>query len=158
MERRQEHQPAPSVIQKKDVVLPDHKIRTEDPSHTTLSSGQLSLAPSPDCQHPAQTPQPTGVLTPRPLLGPQSTTSSQRFPGGTQAEPDQLRTVTSADVQCRSATPGPIPTAETTGKQGEDTKQGKTTSGARPPSPQLSVLGVTDKQPVTSMQDDSLLR
>ncbi|XP_028989710.1 protein Shroom2-like isoform X2 [Betta splendens] len=170
MERRQETQAAPSVTQKKDIVLPDHNtnIRTADASNTTLSSGPLSLSSSTDCQHQTQTPEPMDVLHRRPLLRPQTTFSSQKFLGGIQAEPNQLHPVFSSDVQSHVATPGLKPASsqhlsETFSKQGEDTQQGKTTlyvpsDTAQPPSSQLSLQRLTDEQPATSMKDDSLLR
>lgn len=186
-ESKQEHQPDHSpqsalpVPGKEDLVLPDHRTKpnTADPSHTSLSSGPLSLSPSPDCQHPAQPPQTTGLLPPpRPHLGPQTTFSSQEFLAGTQAEPDQLQPVSSSgsDTQHHGTTPGssagPTPASsphlnETSGPdmsgKGEETEQETATLSlpsdrTRSPSPQFLPLRLTDKPPAASVQDDSLLR
>lgn len=185
-ESRQGHQPnhspqsALSVPRNEDLVLPDHRTKPNTyPSHTTLSSGSLSLSPNPASQHPAQPSQTTGLLPPpRPHLGPQTTTSSQEFLAGSQADTALLQPVSSSssDTQHHAtapgSSPGPTPASSPhlcgtsgpeTSKGGEETEQEKPapffpSDRTRSPSPLFSPLRLTDKPPAVSVQDDSTLR
>uniref|UniRef100_A0A667X4M3 Shroom family member 2 n=2 Tax=Myripristis murdjan TaxID=586833 RepID=A0A667X4M3_9TELE len=85
--------------------LPDHRTKPDaaNLSLTTLSPGPPSYSPSPGSQHPAQPPQTKGLLPPpRPHLGPETTSSSQEFLAGAQAEPAALQPLSGSG-------PGPQP-------------------------------------------------
>ncbi|XP_054864630.1 protein Shroom2-like isoform X3 [Amphiprion ocellaris] len=74
--------------------LSDHRTKPDSgsPSHTTLSSGPRSLSPSPGSELPAQPPQTKSLLPPpRPHLGPETTSLSQEFLAGAQADPAALQ-------------------------------------------------------------------
>ncbi|XP_069020291.1 protein Shroom2-like [Embiotoca jacksoni] len=88
---------------------------TDNSSHTTLSSGPRSLSPSYGSEHPAQPPQTKSLLPPpRPHLGPETTSSSQEFLAGAQADPAALQPLSSSssDSQHHAAvqvSAGPAP-------------------------------------------------
>ncbi|XP_068575563.1 protein Shroom2-like isoform X1 [Cebidichthys violaceus] len=95
-------QSAPSVPRNEGPVpgLTDHRTKPDaaSPSHTTHSSGPRSLSPSPSAgsQYPSHLPQTKGLLPPpRPHLGPETTSSSQEFLAGAQADPTALQPLSS---------------------------------------------------------------
>ncbi|XP_071320480.1 protein Shroom2-like isoform X2 [Trachinotus anak] len=102
-------QSAPSLPRNEGPVpgLSDHRLKpdTASPSHTTLPSGPRSLSPNPGSQHP----QTKGLLPPpRPHLGPETTSSSQEFLAGAQADQSALQPLSrsSSDTQHHAAAPG----------------------------------------------------
>uniref|UniRef100_A0A7N6BJD7 Shroom family member 2 n=1 Tax=Anabas testudineus TaxID=64144 RepID=A0A7N6BJD7_ANATE len=175
-----DHSPhsALSVPRNEDLVLPNHKTKPNtNPSHTTLSSGPLSLSPNPGSEHPAQPLQTTGLLPPpRPHLGPQTTYSSQEFLTGAKADTAHLHPVSSSstDTHHRATAQGSSETRASSphlrGTPGPDTSKGVEESEqeraalslpsdqTRSPSPHFSPLRLTDKPPAVSVQDDSMLR
>ncbi|KAM3850735.1 protein Shroom2-like [Diretmus argenteus] len=102
------HGPQPALSVPRDGSVPglsDHRTKPDaaNSSHTTLSPGPPSHSPGPGSQHPAQPPQSKGLLPPpRPHLGPETTSSSQEFLPGAQAEPTALQPLSSSG-------PGPQP-------------------------------------------------
>lgn len=113
-------QSAPSVPRNEGPVpgLTDHRTKpgTAVPSHTTHSSGPCSLSPNPGSQHPSQLPQSKGLLPPpRPRLGPETTSSSQEFLAGAQADPAALQPLSSSssdtqhDASAQGSSAGPAP-------------------------------------------------
>nr|XP_019963391.1 PREDICTED: protein Shroom2-like isoform X2 [Paralichthys olivaceus] len=111
---------APSVPRNEGPVpgLSDHRTKSNaaNPSQTTHSSGPRSHSPNPGSQHAAQPPQTKGLLLPpRPLLGPETTSSSQEFFAASQANPAALQPLSScsSDTHHHDATPsssaGPAP-------------------------------------------------
>ncbi|KAF0045788.1 hypothetical protein F2P81_002317 [Scophthalmus maximus] len=138
-ENRLQYQPdhspqsAPSVPRKEGPALglSDHRSKPNaaNPSQTTLSSGPRSLSPNPGSQHPAQPAQTKGLLPPpRPHLGPETTSSSQEFQAGSQANPATLQPLSS----CSSDT------------QHHATTQGSSAGPATASSPHLSWTSVPD--------------
>ncbi|TKS66509.1 Protein Shroom2 [Collichthys lucidus] len=115
---------------------------------------------------------------PRPLLGPETTSSSQEFLAGAQADPATLQPLSSSgyDTQRRnassphlSATSGGVENEEA----GEQPQPPPSSSSlfsswtgalslpadrARSPSPQFAPLRLTDQPPAVFVQDDSPLR
>ncbi|XP_037617337.1 protein Shroom2 isoform X2 [Sebastes umbrosus] len=98
--------------------LTDHRTKPDaaNPSHTTHSSGPRSLSPNPGSQHLSQLPQTKGLLPPpRPHLGPETTSSSQEFLAGAQADPTALQPLSScsSDTQyhatAQNSSAGPAP-------------------------------------------------
>ncbi|XP_045908612.1 protein Shroom2-like isoform X2 [Micropterus dolomieu] len=125
-ESRQRYQPdhspqsAPSASRNEGPVpgLTDHRTKPEtaNPSHTAHSSGPCSISPNPGSQHPSQLPQTKGLLPPpRPHLGPETTSSSQEFLAGAQADPAALQPLSSSssDTQhhatAQNSSAGPAP-------------------------------------------------
>uniref|UniRef100_A0A8P4GDU0 Protein Shroom2 n=1 Tax=Dicentrarchus labrax TaxID=13489 RepID=A0A8P4GDU0_DICLA len=109
-------QPAPSVPRNEAPLpgLTDHRTKPDsaNPSHTTHSLGPRSLSPNPG----SQLPQTKGLLPPpRPHLGPETTSSSQEFLAGAQANPAVLQPLSSCSsdtqhqAQNSSASPAPAP-------------------------------------------------
>ncbi|XP_054479449.1 protein Shroom2-like isoform X2 [Anoplopoma fimbria] len=103
-------QSVPSVPRNEGPVpgLADHRTKPDaaNPSHTTHSSGPRSLSPDPGSQYPSQLPQTKGLLPPpRPHLGPETTSSSQEFLTGAQADPTALQPLSScsSDTQHHAA-------------------------------------------------------
>ncbi|XP_068446881.1 protein Shroom2-like isoform X1 [Clinocottus analis] len=182
-----DHSPqlAPSVPRDQGPVpgLADHRT---SPSHTTHSSGPRSLSPGPGSQSPSQLPQTKGLLPPPRLhLGPETTSSSQEFLPGTQADPSALRPRSSCSSDTRnrdagpasagSPRPGAARSREVGGAEPEqDPPQPPSSSSSsllccrtaapslpaaqraqRSPSPPRRL---TDRPPAASAQDDSPLR
>ncbi|KAM4601674.1 LOW QUALITY PROTEIN: protein Shroom2-like [Polymixia lowei] len=158
-------------------VLPDHRTKadTANPSHTTLSTGPPSHSPSPDSQHPAQPPQSEGLLPPpRPHLGPETTSSSQEFLPGAQAEPAALRSLSSSGPSPRldsqrhatahnhgsstGSAPATSPCLDET--SGPDTLSLSLPSeeGSRSPSPHFAPQRLTDRPPAVCGRDDAPAR
>ncbi|XP_034533577.1 protein Shroom2-like isoform X2 [Notolabrus celidotus] len=99
-------QSAPPVPKNEGPVpgLTDHRTRpdTANPSHTTHSTGLCSLNPNPGSQLSSQLPQTKSPLPPpRPHLGPETTSSSQEFLAGAQADLTALQplSISSLDTQ-----------------------------------------------------------
>lgn len=196
-EPRQRYQPdhsphsAPSVPRNEGPVqaFSDHRIKLDaaSASHTTQSSGPRSLSPSPSSQHSSQPPQTKGLLPPpRPHLGPETTSSSQEFLPGAQADQAALQPLSSsssdtqhhAAVQNSSASAAPTPASSPHLSRGgvgvediEEKEQPPSSSSlslsrtlplpedrARSPSPQFAPLRLTDKPPAVFVQDESPLR
>ncbi|XP_070711581.1 protein Shroom2-like [Pempheris klunzingeri] len=190
-----DHSPhsAPSVPRDEGPVpsLADHRTKpdTGNPSHTTHSPGTLSHSPNPGSHHPSQLPQAKGLLPPpRPHLGPETTSSSQEFLTGAQADPAGLQPLSSsssdtqhhAAAQDSSAGPAPAGSPHLTktsradmsrggAENGEEKEQPRppsssslftpwTADRARSPSPQFAPLRLTDRPPAVFVQDDSPLR
>ncbi|XP_030602096.1 protein Shroom2-like isoform X2 [Archocentrus centrarchus] len=87
---------SPQLVEGLSPGLPDHRTKPEAaiPAHTTLSSGPRSLSPIPGSEHPAQPPQPQSLLPPPRLhLGPETTSSSQEFLAGAQADPAAVQSL-----------------------------------------------------------------
>ncbi|XP_062236905.1 protein Shroom2-like [Platichthys flesus] len=89
----------------------DHRTKSNaaSPSQTTLSSGPRSHSPNPGSHHAAQPPPTKGLLPPPwPLLGPETTSSSEEFPAASQANPAALQPLSSCsfDTKHHDTTPG----------------------------------------------------
>ncbi|XP_039907237.1 protein Shroom2-like isoform X3 [Simochromis diagramma] len=99
---------SPQLVEGPSPGLPDQRTNPAAvPAHTTLSSGPRSLSPSPGSKHPAQPPQTQSLLPPpRPHLGLETTSSSQEFLAGAQADPAGVQPLSSAasDTQHHAAT------------------------------------------------------
>lgn len=130
-------QSAPSVPRNEGPVpgLTDHRTKPDaaNPSHTTHSSGPRSLSPNPGSKHPSQLPQTKGLLSPpRPHLGPETTSSSQEFLAGAQADPAALQPLSScssdtqhhAAAQNSSAGPAPASSPHLSRASGADMSRG----------------------------------
>ncbi|XP_029301313.1 LOW QUALITY PROTEIN: protein Shroom2-like [Cottoperca gobio] len=113
-------QSAPSVSRNEGPVpgLTDHRTKPDaaNPSHTTHSSGPRSLSPNAGSQHSSQLPQIKGLLPPpKPHIGPETTSSSQEFLAGAQADPKSLQPLSScsSDTQrhdtAQKSSAGPAP-------------------------------------------------
>nr|XP_015813492.2 protein Shroom2 isoform X1 [Nothobranchius furzeri] len=152
-------QPVSSVLRNEGTVPdPDHRTKPNSisPSHTALSSGRRSVSPSPGSKQPAQSPQTQSLLPPpRPLLGPQTTSSSQEFLTGAQLDPAALQPMSSSgsDSQkhpaAHSSSAGPTltssPLSTTSGPDSsqrvetlEEKEQLATPSSTPPPPPSSS--------------------
>ncbi|XP_059184249.1 protein Shroom2 [Centropristis striata] len=186
-------QSAPAVPRNEGPVpgLTDHRPKPDaaNPSHTTHSSGPRSLSPNPGSQHPSQLAQTKGHLPPpRSHLGPETTSSSQEFLAGAQADPAALQSLSScssdtqhhAAGQNSSACPAPASSPHLSGtsraenevekEQPQPPSSSSLSSSrtaalslpgaerARSPSPQFAPLRLTDKPPAVFVQDDSPLR
>uniref|UniRef100_UPI0037E84C7B protein Shroom2-like n=1 Tax=Semicossyphus pulcher TaxID=241346 RepID=UPI0037E84C7B len=169
--------------------LTDHRTKpdTAKPSHTTHSTGPRSLSPNPGSQNPSQLPQTKSLLPPpRPHLGPETTSSSQEFLAGAQADPAALQPLSStssdtqhhATAQNSSICPAPACSPQPIRTPGADMSRGGVKNkeeekeqssswtpalslpvdGARSPSPQFAPLRLTDKPPAVFVQEDSPLR
>ncbi|XP_031707973.1 protein Shroom2 isoform X3 [Anarrhichthys ocellatus] len=91
-----DHSPQSTPSVHRNEGLTDHRTKPDaaSPSHTTHSPGPRS--PSPASQYPAHLPQTKGLLPPpRPHLGPETTSSSQEFLAGAQADPTALQPLSS---------------------------------------------------------------
>lgn len=99
---------SPQLVEGPSPGLPDQRTNPAAiPAHTTLSSGPRSLSPSPGSKHPAQLPQTQSLLPPpRPHLGLETTSSSQEFLAGAQADPAGVQPLSSSasDTQHHAAT------------------------------------------------------
>lgn len=99
---------SPQLVEGPSPGLPDQRTNPAAiPAHTTLSSGPRSLSPSPGSKHPAQPPQTQSLLPPpRPHLGLETTSSSQEFLAGAQADPAGVLPLSSSasDTQHHAAT------------------------------------------------------
>ncbi|XP_023285629.1 protein Shroom2-like isoform X1 [Seriola lalandi dorsalis] len=159
-ENRQRYQPdhspqaAPPAPRNEGPIpgLSDHRTKPDaaNPSHTTLSSGPRSLSPNPGSQHPAQPPQTKGLLPPpRPHLGPETTSSSQEFLAGAQADQSALQPLSrsSSDTQhhaaARGSSAGPAPASSPhlSGTPGPDMSEGDVDTEQekeQPPPPSFS--------------------
>lgn len=115
--------------------LTDHRTKPDaaNPSHTTHSSGPHSLSLTPGSQHPSQLPPAKGLLPPpRPHLGPETTSSSQEFLAGAQADPAALQPLSSsssdtqhhATAQGSSAGPAPASSPHLGRTSGADMSRG----------------------------------
>uniref|UniRef100_A0A3Q1GIZ7 Shroom family member 2 n=2 Tax=Acanthochromis polyacanthus TaxID=80966 RepID=A0A3Q1GIZ7_9TELE len=115
--------------------LSDHRTKPDaaSPSHPTLSSGPRSLSPSPGSELPAQPPQTKSLLPPpRPHLGPETTSLSQEFLAGAQADPAALQppSGSASDAQhhgaARASSSGPTPASSPhlSGTPGPDMSKG----------------------------------
>ncbi|XP_036946863.1 protein Shroom2-like isoform X3 [Acanthopagrus latus] len=194
-EPRQRYQPdhsphsAPSAPRNEGPVQAssDHRTKPDaaSASHPTQSSGPRSLSPS--SQHSSQPPQTKGLLPPpRPHLGPETTSSSQEFLPGAQADQAVLQPLSSsssdtqhhAAVQNSPAGAAPTPASSPHLSRGgvgvediEEKEQPPSSSSlslsrtlllpgdrARSPSPQFAPLRLTDKPPAVFVQDESPLR
>ncbi|KAG7215708.1 hypothetical protein INR49_022065 [Caranx melampygus] len=100
-----DHSPqSTSAVPRNEGLLPGLSDHRTSPSHTTLPSG-----PSPGSQHPAPAPQTKSLLPPpRPHLGPETTSSSQEFLAGAQADQSALQPLSrrSSDAQHHAAAQG----------------------------------------------------
>uniref|UniRef100_A0A1A7X1E3 Shroom family member 2 n=3 Tax=Iconisemion striatum TaxID=60296 RepID=A0A1A7X1E3_9TELE len=139
-------QPVSSVPRNEGIVPdPDHRTKpnSTSPSHNTLSSGRRSVSPNSNSKQPAQSPQTQSLLPPpRPLLGPQTTSSSQEFLTGAQLDPAALQPLSSSgsDSQnhptAHSYSAGPALTSSPLGtKSGPDSTQEEKEQLASPSSP-----------------------
>ncbi|CAJ1087646.1 protein Shroom2-like isoform X1 [Xyrichtys novacula] len=182
-------QPAPPVPWNEGPVpgLTDHRTKpdTANPSHTTHPTGPCSLNPNPG----SEPPQTKSLLPPPRLhLGPETTSSSQEFLTGAQADLTALQplSTSSSDTQQHAAaqnsstgpaqacSPQPIRTQRGGVDNKEEEKEEQQPSsisgssswtplalpadGARSPSPQFAPLRLTDKPPAVFVQEDSPLR
>ncbi|TMS11564.1 Protein Shroom2 [Larimichthys crocea] len=185
-ESRLQYQPdhSPQLVPRNEGPVPgltDHRTKPDaaSPSHTTHSSGPRSLSPNPGSHHPSQLPQTKVLLPPpRPLLGPETTSSSQEFLAGAQADPATLQPLSSSgyDTQRRNAS-SPHLSATSRGVENEEAREQPQpppsssslvsswtgalllpADRARSPSPQFAPLRLTDQPPAVFVQDDSPLR
>ncbi|XP_060923085.1 protein Shroom2-like [Limanda limanda] len=167
--------------------LCDHRTKSNaaNPSQTTRSSGPRSHSPGPGSRHAAPPPQTKGLLPPpRPLLGPETTSSSQEFLAASQANPAALQPLSScgSETQHHDTAPGssagPAPWTSPPDVSQGDVEPGQekellprpssprsswtaplSLPGAdrvRSPSPQFAPLRLTDKPPAA--KHDSTLR
>lgn len=99
---------SPQLVEGPSPGFPDQRTNPAAiPAHITLSSGPCSLSPSPGSKHPAQPPQTQSLLPPpRPHLGLETTSSSQEFLAGAQADPAGVQPLssTASDTQHHAAT------------------------------------------------------
>ncbi|KAM9835989.1 protein Shroom2-like [Aulostomus maculatus] len=85
--------------------LSDHRTKSNaaDPS--------CRLSPNPGSQHPAQPSQIKGLLSPpRPHIGLETTSSTQEFLSGAQADPSELQPVSSSSSDTQGLAPAQSPT------------------------------------------------
>lgn len=110
-----DHSPesAPELVPRIEVLVPglaDHRTKPDatSPSHATQSLGPRSLSPVAGLLHPSQPPQTKGLMSPpRSHLETTSSSSSQEFLSGTQADPAALQPLSAETLQ--DATPGSPP-------------------------------------------------
>lgn len=135
-----DHSPesAPSVPRNEGPIpgLTDHRTKPDaaNPSHTAHSSGPRSLSPNAGSQHPSQLPQTKGLMPPpRSHLVPETTSSSsQEFLSGAQADPVALQPLSSscsdtqhhATVENSSAGPAPGSSPHLSSTSGAHTSRG----------------------------------
>uniref|UniRef100_A0A672ILS7 Shroom family member 2 n=1 Tax=Salarias fasciatus TaxID=181472 RepID=A0A672ILS7_SALFA len=109
-------QPVPPAPRDEGTVsgLPDRRSSGDaaSPSHPALSSGPRSLSPNPGPEQPPQPPQTKSLLPPpRPHLGPETTSSSQEFLAGAQAEPATLQPLSGSDCDTQHHAAAPASSA-----------------------------------------------
>ncbi|XP_024144822.1 protein Shroom2 isoform X2 [Oryzias melastigma] len=155
---------------------PDHRTKAD-----TASASQTAPTPGPRCISPSCL-----LLPPVPHLGPETTSSSQEFPTGSQSDPAALQTLPRsgsdfhADAQPSPSAPAPARSPHQHAAAGPDTEGAEEESERPPslsppspsppaaalplpgpdpvrsPSPQFTPARLTDKPP--AVQDESQLR